>query len=65
MKIRFWILLVAAAAIVAACGGCGGGGGGQAGTQAGTPADVREFRPRIGERWIGNAVSYGPSGRPN
>jgi len=52
MTMRLWIFLSVAGAFVI---GCGDGG-----EQADTSAGVREYRPWIGERWVGNAVSYGP-----
>jgi len=52
MTIRSRILLCVAVALVSGCGAdC---------RQVDTSAVVREFRPYIGERWVGNAVSYGP-----
>jgi len=52
MTIRSWILLWVAVALVSGCGADY--------RQADTSTFVRAFRPYIGERWIGNAVSYGP-----
>jgi exo-beta-1,3-glucanase (GH17 family) len=52
MTIRTWIHFCVAVAFV---GGCGDGGG-----QANSSFAVRGFHPYIGERWVGNAVSYGP-----
>ena len=49
---RLSIFLYVAVAIAIGCGGEGG--------QTDTSAAFREFRPYIGERWVGNAVSYGP-----
>jgi exo-beta-1,3-glucanase (GH17 family) len=46
-----WILTCAV--VVFVCG-CGSGRG------QGEATRVREFRPYVGERWVGNAVSYGP-----
>ena len=52
MMIRSWILLCVAVALVF--------GDGADRRRADTSVVVREFRPYIGERWVGNAVSYGP-----
>jgi exo-beta-1,3-glucanase (GH17 family) len=52
MTIRIWILFFISTAFV---GGCGDGDGREVYSDA-----VREFRPYIGDRWVGNAVSYGP-----
>jgi len=52
MTIRLSILLCLAVALLSGCG--------EETRQKNVSAVIREFRPYLGERWIGNAVSYGP-----
>jgi exo-beta-1,3-glucanase (GH17 family) len=52
MTISSWILLGATLAFMSGCA--------TSRRHTDTSHMVREFRPYIGERWIGNAVSYGP-----
>ncbi len=47
-----WILICMAVALVS--------GNGPDSRTPGTSTAVREFRPYIGDRWVGDAVSYGP-----
>ncbi len=52
MTMVSWILVCMSAAFLP--------GSGADRQPAETPTTVREFRPYIGERWIGNGVAYGP-----